>query len=157
MERISYQDLPKGMFERLMAVEGFIKESSLPFQLLELMRLRASQLNGCAYCVDMHHKELQHAGETDLRLSSLCVWQEASCYSEKERAVLAFAEALTRITKPSMPDEVYDALLLYFNKEKISVLTLAIAQINTWNRLMKTFQFVPGNYQVQKEEAVSRH
>lgn len=150
MERITYQEIPQGMFDKLMVVENFIKESQLSFQLLEIMRLRVSQLNGCAYCTDMHYKELKHLGETDLRLSSLCVWEEAECFTAKERVVLAFAEALTRPKEGPVPDSVYDPLLSYFNKEDISQLTLAVAQVNTWNRLMKTFRFTPGIYEVKK-------
>lgn len=149
MERITYQELPQGMFEKLMIVEEFIHESSLSFQLYEIMRLRVAQINGCAYCTDMHHKELKHLGETDLRLSSLCVWQEASCFTEKERAVLSFSEALTCLREGPLPDRVYDPLLSFFSKKEISLLALAVAQTNTWNRLMKTFRFAPGNYKVK--------
>lgn len=146
MERISYGDIPQGMFDHLRKIEDFIKNSGLERQLLELMRLRVSQKNGCAYCVDMHHKELKKLGESELRLSSLCVWEETPYFSEKERAVLAFADALTGLKRTPFPDEVYNPLLSYFSKEEISVLTLAVTQINTWNRLMKVFAFTPGNY-----------
>ena len=150
MERITYRDLPKGMFEKLLAVEDFIKNSGLELQLLELVRLRAAQLNGCAYCVDMHHKELQHLGETDLRLSSLSVWEETPYFSEKERTVLRFTEALTRLHEKPIPDQVFDPLLTFFSKTEISYLSLAIAQANVWNRLMKAFRFTPGRYKVKK-------
>ena len=149
MERITFQDLPNGMFEHLMNLEKFINDSPLDMQLLELIRLRVGQLNACAYCVDMHHKELQHLGETDLRLSSLCVWQEAPYFSDKERAALTFTEVLTRIDEDAVSDGTYGTLSPFFNKEEISYLSLAIAQINTWTRLMKTFRFTPGQHQVQ--------
>lgn len=150
MERITYEDLPQGMIEKLRTVETFISESGLDFQLLELMRLRSAQLNGCAYCVDMHHKELQHLGETDLRLSSLCVWEETPYFSERERAVLRFTEALTRLNEKPIADNAYASLLAYFNKTEISYLSLAIAQTNVWNRLMKAFRFTPGRYEIKK-------
>ncbi|WP_394748357.1 carboxymuconolactone decarboxylase family protein [Spongiimicrobium salis] len=148
MERISYQDIPKGMFEQLREIENFMTQSPLDWQLLELIRLRVAQENGCAYCVDMHHKELEHLGETSLRLSSLCVWEETPYFSPKERVVLRFTEALTKLQPGPLTDAVYQPLLDFFNKEEVCYLTLAIAQINTWTRLMKTFQFTPGKYQV---------
>ena len=97
MERITYSDIPEGMFDQLMQIEDFINKSGLEFPLLELMRLRVAQNNGCAYCVDMHYKELKNAGETELRLSSLCVWEETPYFSEKERAVLHFTDTYFRI------------------------------------------------------------
>jgi len=116
--------------------------------LLELLRLRISQLNGCAYCVDMHHKELAHTGETELRRTSLVVWEETPYFSDKERAALHFAERLTRITASPLPNDCYEALQKFFSKEEICDLSFAITQINTWNRLMKVFLFTPGNYKV---------
>lgn len=148
MERISYNDIPKGMFEKLRELENFIDNSPLDMQLLELIRLRVAQENGCAYCVDMHHKELKHLNESDLRLSSVCVWEEAPYFSEKERAVLAFTDALTRLNKTPLPGDIYNPLVNFFTKEEICFLTLAVSQINTWTKLMKTFLFVPGNYKV---------
>ena len=150
MERISYKDIPEGMFEQLRELESYIDNSSLGMPLLELIRLRVAQKNGCAYCVDMHHKELKHLNETDLRLSSLCVWEDTPYFSEKERAVLTFTDALTKLDHGPIPDVIYDPLVSFFTKKEISYLTLAIAQINTWTRLMKTFGFVPGKYEVAK-------
>jgi AhpD family alkylhydroperoxidase len=150
MERITYQDIPKGMFEKLMEVENLISESQIEIELLELIRLRIAQINGCAYCVDMHHKELKHLGETDLRLSSLSVWQETPYFSEKEHAVLLFSENLTQIIGNTISDEIVGILSNFFSKQQIAYLSLAVSQINTWTRLMKTFQFTPGNYQVKK-------
>lgn len=151
----TYHDIPAGMFEKLRAFESFINESPIELHLLELIRLRVGQLNGCAYCVDMHYKELKHLGETELRLSSLSIWKEAPYFSEKERHVLAFTDKLTILNGDPVSDEVFNPLLSYFNKEEISYLTLAISHINTWNRLMKTFKFTPGNYQVNKEGTVA--
>lgn len=153
MERITYQELPAGMFDKLMTIEEFISKSTVEYHLTELIKLRVAQLNGCAYCVDMHHKELKNLGEDDLRLSSLCVWEETPYFSDQERAVLKFTEALTQLSAAPIADEVYNPLLQYFNKEEVSYITLIIAQINTWTRLMKTFRFVPGRYQVKTELA----
>ncbi|WP_303317464.1 carboxymuconolactone decarboxylase family protein [Flavivirga abyssicola] len=148
MERISYADIPEGMFENLRVIEDFLNNSPLDNKLMELVKLRVSQKNGCAYCVDMHYKELKHTGETELRLSSLCVWEETPYFSTKERIVLKFAETLTKINRAPIPEDVYTPLLDYFNKNEVCYLTLAITQINTWNRLMKVFLFTPGNYKV---------
>lgn len=150
MERITYQDIPNGMFDHLNAIEDFISNAGLSMRLLELIRTRVSQINGCAYCVDMHHKLLKHEGETALRLSSLCVWEETPYFTNEERAVLKFTDTLTKLEPTPIPDAVFNALLDFYSKKEISYLTLAIAQINTWTRLMKTFQFVPGNYQVKQ-------
>lgn len=150
MERISYQDIPKGMFEQLMSLEDFINQSGLPIKLLEMIRLRVSQLNRCAYCVDMHYKELKHTGESELRLSSLVVWNETHYFSKKEKAVLRFTEEVTILEKDGISDVAYNDISEYFDKQEIALLTLAIGQINTWTRLMKTFQFTPGNYQVKE-------
>jgi len=155
MERISYQDIPTGMFEKLRKIEDFIKESNLDLNLIELVKLRVAQNNDCAYCVDMHHKELKNSGETDLRAASLCVWKATPYFSEKESAALTLADTLTQQANLSISDEIYNPLLQYFNKKEICFLTLVIAQANTWTMLMKTFKFTPGNYQVQKREEVS--
>ncbi len=148
MERISYPDLPEGMFKHLLDTEEYINNSSIDFGLLEMIRLRVSQKNGCAYCVDMHHKELKKTGETELRLISLVTWEEATCYSSRERVVLKFTDALTRLDRGLLPDTVYNPLETYFTKQEICILSLCITQINTWTRLMKTFRFTPGNYKV---------
>jgi len=150
MERISYQDIPNGMFENLRAIEDSITNSSLDRKLIEIIKLRTAQINGCAYCVDMHYKELKHLGETELRLSSLCVWEETPYFSEMERATLHFTDALTKLDHKPIPDNIYSPLLNSFSKEEICFLTLAISQSNTWNRLMKVFEFTPGNYKVNK-------
>ncbi|MEL7250610.1 MAG: carboxymuconolactone decarboxylase family protein [Bacteroidota bacterium] len=150
MERISYKDLPQGMLEKLMGIEGLVNGASLDFQLLEMARLRVSQINSCAYCIDMHYKELRHAGETELRLSSLSVWEETDYYTVREQAVLAFAEQLTLVSEKGVSDELFEQLAQHFDKQEIALLTLAIAQINTWTRLMRTFRFTPGKYRVQQ-------
>lgn len=150
MERISYQDIPNGIFDHLTQIENFINNSPIEIKLLELIRLRVSQKNGCAYCVDMHYKLLKHEGETELRLSSLCVWEETPYFTNEERAVLKFTDILTKLEQTPITNKTFEMLLKHFSNQEISYLTLAISQINTWNRLMKTFQFSPGNYKVPK-------
>jgi AhpD family alkylhydroperoxidase len=150
MERITFNQIPSGMVEKLMAIENYLHDSSLEIQLLELIRLRVAQINRCAYCVDMHYKELKHTGETELRLSSLCVWSETPFFTEKERAVLRFTEALTEMSSDDVFEDIFNSLIAFFSKDEISNLTFAIAQINTWTRLTKTFKFTPGNYEVKK-------
>jgi len=150
MERISYQELPEGMLSNLRRLEDFINSSPLEKTLVELVKLRISQLNGCAYCVDMHYKELKHYKETELRLSSLVVWSETPYFTDKERVVLSFAETLTKLDSKPIQDAIYNPLTDHFSKSEIAFLVLAIAQINTWNRLMKSFLFTPGNYEVTR-------
>ena len=110
MERITFNQIPNGMVEKLLALENYLKESSLELHLLELIRLRISQINKCAYCVDMHYKELKHAGETELRLSSLSIWHETPFFSKKEQTVLKFTEVLTLISSKNVTDEIFDSL-----------------------------------------------
>ena len=150
MERITFSQIPKGMVESLMAIENYIKQSTLDLQLLELMRLRIAQINKCAYCIDMHYKELKHTGETALRMSTVSVWKETSFFTEKEKAVLQFTESLTEISEKDISNEVFDSLTKFFDTEEICNLTLAISQLNTWTRLVRTFKFTAGNYKVEK-------
>lgn len=150
MERITFQEVPKVILEGLRAIEDLIDKSPLDRKLTKLIKLRASQKNGCAYCVDMHHKELKHLGETDLRLSSLCVWEETPYFSEKERATLHFTDALTQLDGSPIYNRIYDPLLNFYSKEEICYLTLVISLINSWNRMMKTFGIIPGNYKVNQ-------
>ncbi|SFT01258.1 alkylhydroperoxidase AhpD family core domain-containing protein [Zhouia amylolytica] len=149
MIQIKEQDIPPGYYEKLMVVENYLKEIPIEIGLLELIRLRVSQLNKCAYCVDMHHKELRNTGDTELRLASLCVWQETPYFTEKERLILQFTEELTILKDHSIGQSLLDNLGRFFTKNEICQLTLAIAQINTWTRLMRAFSFTPGNYQVK--------
>ncbi len=149
MERIRYQDLPEGIFYHLRANEDYLKESGIDRKILELLKLRVSQLNGCAYCLDMHYKELKQQGETDLRLSMLAAWEECPLFDAEEKAALAYAEALTSIDHRPLSEAVFTEVEQHFKKFEIALLSLAITQINTWNRLMKAFQFTPGRYEVQ--------
>ena len=150
MERIKFSQIPKGMTEKLMAIENYINESTLDLQLLELMRLRVAQINKCAYCIDMHYKELKHTGETELRMATLSVWNETTFFTEKEKTVLQFAESLTEISNKEISEEIFNSLSKFFSTEEICNLTLAISQLNTWTRLVRTFKHKAGNYEVKK-------
>lgn len=148
--RISFPDVPHGLMSAMMAVEDYINGTGLGTRLLELMRLRVSQLNGCAYCIDMHYKEAIAAGEQDLRLYSLSVWHTTSFYDEKENAVLAWAEAVTLLTEDKITNELFEKMRRIFTQEQLANLTLAVVQINSWNRLAKSFGFEPGHYKTNK-------
>jgi AhpD family alkylhydroperoxidase len=147
--RISFEDTSKGFTDGLFKTGFYLKKSGLDQKLLTLVDYRVSQINGCAFCLDMHHKDAIHLGETELRLHSLAAWKECPYYTEQERAVLAYAEAVTAGT---MEDEVFEALTPFFSKSQIADLTLAIANINSWNRLNIAFRSIPGNYQVGQFE-----
>lgn len=147
MERISYRELPQGLMQVLLKTQEYIDNSGLDPKLLHLIRMRVSQINSCAYCLDMHFKEGIEDGETALRLVSVSAWRETNYYSPQEQAVLAFAETLTRLPEEQHSDHIHDELNKYFNKEEIAKLTLAVVQINSWNRIVRSFGTVAGNYQ----------
>ncbi len=151
MERISKQDLPEGLMHAIMQVQAYINKAGLNKSMIELMQTRVSQINCCAYCLDMHSKEAVEAGESIQRLVSVSAWREAPYYAPQERAVLQFAEVLTRLEEGADLDLIHEELLKYFTKQEIALLTLSIAQINLWNRLVKSFGTVAGSYQIQGE------
>jgi AhpD family alkylhydroperoxidase len=134
-------------------LHAFVHRCGLEHGLLELIKLRASQINGCAHCIDMHSKELRAAGETEQRLYLLDAWEESPFYSERERAALAWTEALTRITEGHAPDAVYAQVRAQFSEEELANLTLAIIAINGANRLNIALRTVPGSYRVRPREA----
>ena len=134
-------------------LHAFLRKCGLEHSLLELVKLRASQINGCAHCIDMHTKELRAGGESEQRLYLLNAWEESPFYSERERAALAWTEALTLITDGHVPDEVYEQARAQFSEEELANLTLAIVAINGANRLNIAFRTVPGSYQVARQQA----
>lgn len=152
MERISFKELPNGLYQSVYALENYLNNSLLDHKLLELIRYRISQMNNCVYCLDMHFKEAIADGETDLRLYSISAWREADYYSPKERAVLNLAEKLTLVSQYAITDEDFDDLSGFFSKDEIADLTVAIAQCNTWNRLTAVFRFEAGKYEVAPKE-----
>jgi len=125
-----------------------VRESGLERSLLHLIRLRVSQLNGCGYCIDMHTKDARADGESEQRLYLLQVWREAPLYNERERAALGWAEAVTKLQDGHVPDAAYDAARAAFGEAQLAALTLAIVEINGWNRFCISFNKLPGDYRV---------
>jgi AhpD family alkylhydroperoxidase len=150
--RVKYQTAPeaiKGMFE----LERYVRTCGLDQKLVHLLKARASQMNGCAYCIDMHTKDARAAGETEQRLYALNAWQETPFFTDQERAALAWTESLTNIQQGHAPDDVYQELTRHFSEQEIVALTIAITTINAWNRISIGFRAVPGSYQPQQQQA----
>lgn len=145
--RLNYAKVAPGVYEAMDSLDQYLAGCGVERRLLFLVQLRASQLNGCAYCLDMHWKDLRAAGETEQRLYSLDAWRECPYYTERERAALAWTEAVTLIAGSRVPDAVYDEVRPHFSEKELSDLTLAIATINAWNRLSIAARLVPGGYQ----------
>lgn len=144
--RVDYtKAFPKG-FEAMLALEGALGESGLEPLLLELVKLRASQINGCAYCLDMHTKDATARGEDQQRLNVLAAWREAPFYSARERAALAWCESLTLLPQTGAPDDVFAALKEQFSEPEIAALTFQIVAINGWNRLSVGMRIPVGDY-----------
>ena len=134
-------------YRAMAGLESYLARSGLEPNLVHLIKLRASQVNGCAYCIDMHWKDLRAAGETEQRLYGLDAWEESPYYSPRERAALAWTEAVTRVTDGHVPDDAYERVRAQFSDKEIADLTLAIATINAWNRLAIASRTEPGTYQ----------
>jgi AhpD family alkylhydroperoxidase len=149
--RIAYHKIAPEGLKHLLALESYLRQCGLEKSLLELVKLRASQINGCAYCIDMHSKDALAAGETMQRLVALDAWQETPFYTDRERTALAWCETLTRISETHAPDEVYQAAREHFNEAELVNLTLAITAINSWNRISIGFRTVPGTYQPRQK------
>ena len=140
-----YQAAPQTM-KALQALETQLQASGLEKPLIELVKTRASQINGCAFCIDMHTQDARKQGETEQRLYLLNAWEEAAIYSERERAALAWTEAVTRVADTHVPDDVYELVRAQFNETELANLTLAIIAINGANRLNVAFRTVAGSY-----------
>jgi AhpD family alkylhydroperoxidase len=145
--RFNYGKAAPGVYDAMDALDQYLAACGLEESLLHLVRLRASQINGCAYCLDMHWKDLRALGESEQRLYSLDAWRECPYYTERERAALDWAEAVTLIAGKRVPDMVYQAVRPQFNDKELSDLTLAVATINAWNRLSIAARLTPGTYQ----------
>ena len=144
--RIDYQRVFPAATRAMVGLEEAVAAGGLEPELLELVRMRASQLNGCAYCLDMHSKDARARGENEQRLHVLAAWREAPFYSERDRAALAWCEALTLLPQTGAPDDVYEQLQAEFAEEEIVTLTLAIVAINGWNRFAVGFRSPVGEY-----------
>jgi AhpD family alkylhydroperoxidase len=146
-QRLDYKKLAPDGYKAMAGLEQYARHSGLESSLLELVKTRASQINGCAFCLDMHTKDARAAGETEQRLYALSSWEETPFFTDRERAALAWTEAVTRVANTHVPDEVFQSVRKHFTEKELVDLTLAIVAINGWNRLAVAFRTVPGSYQ----------
>ena len=160
--RIDYSKVSPGVYRAMFGLEKYVHDCGLENPLLELVRMRVSQINGCAHCLDMHSKDARAGGETEQRLYLLSAWRDAPVFSARERAALDWAEALTLIAETEISDELYDATRRYFSEEEIVNLTAAIVAINGWNRFAISLKSPVGSYRagtiaamINKAEKVS--
>ncbi len=144
--RLDYGQIAAGARDAMLGVERYVHGAGLEPALLELVRIRASQINGCAYCLDMHTKDARQRGEKEQRLYAVAAWHEAPFFTERERAALAWTEAVTLVSQTHVPDQAYEAARRHFGEKELVDLTLAIVAINGWNRLAVAFRTVPGTY-----------
>lgn len=145
--RIEYGKAAPGAMTAMLGLETYVRHCGLEGSLIELVKLRASQINGCAYCVDMHTKDARAEGETEQRLYAVVAWEETPFFTERERAALAWTEAVTLVGEGHVPDDIYEQARRSFGERELIDLTLAIIVINGWNRLAISFRTVPGTYE----------
>jgi AhpD family alkylhydroperoxidase len=153
--RIDFLRVSPRAVQAMLGLQNYVNESGLEHSLLELVKMRASQINGCAYCLDMHSKDARAAGESEQRLYLLDAWREAPCYTERERAALEWTEALTLIGKDHVPDEVYETARSQFSEQELVDLALAVVAINGWNRLSIAFRAEVGSYRPPRRAAAA--
>jgi AhpD family alkylhydroperoxidase len=139
-QRIDYVTVAPEGFRAMLMLERYVRDSGLESSLVHLAKLRASQINGCAYCVDMHTREAREDGESEQRLHAVAVWREAPFFTERERVALAWTEGLTRISENGAPDDLYDHAREHLSEKELTDLTMAIVAINGWNRLAVGFR-----------------
>jgi len=151
-QRIDITKVSPAVYQAVRALQTYVDQSGLDAKLRELVKIRASQINGCAYCLAMHTRDARKIGETDERMHLLNAWREAPFYTERERAALAWVEAVTLISRDHVPDAVFEGLRKHFSEKEIVDLTAAIAAINTWNRLAISFRVPP---QVDSKKAAA--
>lgn len=146
--RITLAETPKGLYELMQNIEIYLKKCGIPHSLIALIKVRASLINGCGYCLDMHHKDALKSGETFQRLYLLRAWKESPCYSDAEKAALNLTDTLTEIsqTEPEEIADAYEKMRVHYTKEEIANIVLAISQINSWNRIAMLSGTVPGSY-----------
>jgi AhpD family alkylhydroperoxidase len=137
----------------MVGLETYLRQCGLEKQLLHLIKFRASQINGCAYCLDMHYRDLRAGGETEQRLACLPAWRECPFYTDRERAALAWTEAVTLVADTHVPDSVYDQARGQFSEKELADLTLAVATINAWNRLSISARTAPGEHKPSARHA----
>lgn len=149
--RIAASKIDPAAYQAIRGVEDYVRRSGLERRLIELVKLRASYMNGCAYCVDMHTKDARAAGESEQRLYAVPVWRETPFFTPRERAALAWTEAVTDVGRSGVPDEIYEEVGRHFSEPEIVDLTMAVFAINLWNRLMVSLRTEePGSYQVER-------
>lgn len=149
-QRMDFMKTASDGYQAMSALESYVRQSGLEHSLLELVKTRASQINGCAFCLDMHTKDARAGGETEQRLYALSAWQETPFFTDRERAALTWTEAVTRVADTHVPDDVFELVREQFTEKELADLTLAIVTINGWNRLAIAFRKVPGSYQPAK-------
>lgn len=149
--RIDFVQVDPSALQAMLEFGKYVWKSGMEQSLVDLINLRASQINHCAYCIDMHFKDARASGESEQRLYSLDAWRETPFYTDRERAALAWTEAVTVLTDGFVPDEVYEQVQAQFSEAEIVVLTMVIAQINMWNRMNVSLRNVPGWYQSQRK------
>jgi AhpD family alkylhydroperoxidase len=147
--RIDYRRLKQEPLKALLAMEEYIAGCGLDHKLVHLLKLRASQINGCAYCIDMHSIDARAAGESEQRLYALDAWRETPFFDERERAALAWIEAVTLVSQTHVPDQVFEETKAHFSEQEIVDLTYIAATINAWNRLAISLRAVPGHYRAR--------
>ena len=148
--RVDYKSISPAVYRAMLALEQCVREFHLEKNIMELIKIRASQMNGCAYCLDMHTQDARAAGESEQRLSTLSAWRDTPFFTERERAALEWAESITRIADTHAPDDTYQRVRQYFPERELVELTLAIVAINGWNRLAIAFRAVPGVYRAAR-------
>ena len=153
--RINVLRVSPRALQAMMGLQTYVNDSGLEHSLLELVKMRASQINGCAFCLDMHSKDARAAGETEQRLYMLDAWREAPLYNARERAALEWTEAITFLREEHVPDHVFDAVRKHFSEEELVSLSLAVVAITGWNQLNVAFRTEAGNYQVPMRQAAN--
>jgi AhpD family alkylhydroperoxidase len=153
--RIDYRKFVQQPIKSLLDLEKYLAGCGLKHKLLHLIKMRASQINGCAYCLDMHSLDARAEGETEQRLYTLDAWEETPFFTDRERAALAWTEAVTRVSETHVPDSVYEEVKKHFSEQELVDLTLALGMINLWNRLAISTRAVPGRYKPARSAAAS--
>jgi AhpD family alkylhydroperoxidase len=148
--RLDYRQFSPGALQAMLALETYLSGCGFDHTFIHLLKLRASQINGCAYCIDMHAIDARAAGETEQRLHALGAWRETPFFDDRERAGLAWIEAVTLVAQTHVPDEVYDEARRHFSDKEIVDLTYLASTINAWNRIAVALRAVPGRYKAGK-------
>ncbi len=151
--RVDYEKVAPAAIEAMSGLEKYVRQCGLEPSLIELVKLRASQINGCAFCVDMHTKDARARGETEQRLYAVSVWRDTPFFSERERTALAWTEAVTNVSWQHVPDDVYDVARRHFSEKELVDLTMAVIAINAWNRLSVSFRREAGSYQPKSKSS----